>query len=264
MATVDNVIYCSILKPSYSTIERDGFWNGVAQWFGISRSVDLNEILPNRNTFSSDLLTGVDLFNNVENPTLPPISAPTPSQSPTGQPSTSPTPAPQAQCIEDPDTMFYLGKDENGAVLINNCAWLEQRRDKEKLCRVETHYHTVGHTDTIIPPPQVACPITCENYCDPCFENARTYFFLKKKYDGSPVFRTCNQLSRLVQNDIDRICSRSESYQDYPIPSSACPITCGVSDCFFQDENNLVETLVELNVDLVRQQSRNASIFFNV
>ena len=264
--------------------DRDGFWNGVAQWFGISRSVDLNELIPNRNTFPADLLRGVDLFDRVDNPTLPPISTPPPSQSPTSQPTNLPTlppistpppsqsptsqptvppPTPEAPCKEDPDTMGYFGKDIDGVVMIKSCSWLERRRDKKRLCDVETHYYTIDQSETTFPPPQVACPITCENYCDPCFENGRTRFHLKNKYDGSPVFRTCNHLSRQFQNIINTICSRTESYEGYPIPSSACPITCGISDCVFQDANDLFESLVDLNVDMLRQ-GRDGGNFFPV
>ena len=35
----------------------DSIWNGVAQWFGITSTADLNEVLPNRNNFLDGLFT---------------------------------------------------------------------------------------------------------------------------------------------------------------------------------------------------------------
>jgi uncharacterized protein (DUF1501 family) len=40
----------------------EALWNGVAQWFGITTSNDLNTVLPNRNKFLGDLFSQSDLY----------------------------------------------------------------------------------------------------------------------------------------------------------------------------------------------------------
>ena len=232
--------------------DRDGFWNGVAQWFGISRSVDLNELIPNRNTFPADLLRGVDLFDRVDNPTLPPISTPPPSQSPTSQP-TVPSPTPEAPCIEDSDAKFFFRKYE-GKYEKKTCSWLQKQvpQDIKKYCKNKTKYHTNDSGKKTFPPPQVACPITCENYCDPCYENPKTLYSHNQKDDGTLIFKKCKELSGKSIDKINDICSRSESYEGYPIPSNACPITCGKSECVSNAGNNIFESVIDLQVRMIR------------
>ena len=60
--------------------------------------------MPNRNTFSNDLLRGSDLFNMVDSPTLPPVSAPThePSDKPSREPSDEPSREPSNEPSEEP------------------------------------------------------------------------------------------------------------------------------------------------------------------
>ena len=84
--------------------DRDGFWNGIAQWFGVAETYELDELLPNRNTFSNDLLRGSDLFNMVDSPTLPPVSAPThePSDEPSREPSNEPSQEPSNEPSQEP------------------------------------------------------------------------------------------------------------------------------------------------------------------
>ena len=41
----------------------DSLWNGLSQWFGITDSSDLDEVLPNRNKFPPNMLFNcTDLF----------------------------------------------------------------------------------------------------------------------------------------------------------------------------------------------------------
>mmetsp|Transcript_1494 Transcript_1494/g.3130 ORF Transcript_1494/g.3130 Transcript_1494/m.3130 type:complete len:1117 (-) Transcript_1494:133-3483(-) len=40
----------------------EAMWNGIAEWFGVNKTAELDEVLPNRNTFPGDLLTSSDLF----------------------------------------------------------------------------------------------------------------------------------------------------------------------------------------------------------
>jgi hypothetical protein len=37
-------------------------WNSIAQWLGVSRTSDLDQILPNRDTFKNDLWSANDMF----------------------------------------------------------------------------------------------------------------------------------------------------------------------------------------------------------
>ena len=227
------------------TFTRDGFWNAIAQWFGVNESFELDEVLPNRNTFSNDLLKGSDLFNMVDNPTIPPAASPTPS--PTEQPTTpsptsptpvTPAPTPLTPCSEDPNSKFFFRKKKS-IVQKRSCSWLESQSDvrKGKVCGNKTKYYT-NASGTVFPPPQIACPNTCENYCNPCFENPKTRYSHAKKKNGTYVFKTCVDLSGKSQAKIDTICSRTKSYQDYPIPSVACPVTCSQSECGQDSENS--------------------------
>ena len=40
----------------------DSIWNGVAQWFGVTDTNDLNTVLPNRDNFGNTLMTSDDLY----------------------------------------------------------------------------------------------------------------------------------------------------------------------------------------------------------
>ena len=112
------------------------------------------------------------------------------------------------------------------------CSWLKKQNERRrtKFCSERTAYQ-VNAAGKIFPPPQVACPITCENYCDPCFENPNTLYSHIKKANGKEIFKTCSNLSGKTQDQINKICSRTNSYSGYPIPSVACPVTCGESGC---------------------------------
>jgi hypothetical protein len=108
---------------------------------------------------------------------------------------------------------------------------------RDKFCRNKTRYHT-NASGTLFPPPQVTCPITCKNYCDPCFENPKTRYSHFQKKNGNYVFKTCENLSEKTQAKIDTICSRTNSYEGYPIPSVACPVTCSKSGCEQEAEDS--------------------------
>ena len=41
----------------------EALWNGIAQWFGITNTDDLNTVIPNRNSFPSRLFSLSDMFN---------------------------------------------------------------------------------------------------------------------------------------------------------------------------------------------------------
>eukprot|EP00586_Coscinodiscus_wailesii_P017163 CAMPEP_0172518280 /NCGR_PEP_ID=MMETSP1066-20121228/290722_1 /TAXON_ID=671091 /ORGANISM="Coscinodiscus wailesii, Strain CCMP2513" /LENGTH=2420 /DNA_ID=CAMNT_0013300633 /DNA_START=56 /DNA_END=7314 /DNA_ORIENTATION=- len=62
----------------------DAVWNGVAQWFGITNSNDLDVVLPNRNTFSGDLFTQDYLYGEG----LPPAPSSPTASPPTVSPPT--------------------------------------------------------------------------------------------------------------------------------------------------------------------------------
>ena len=179
------------------------------------------------------------MFNIVDTPLpTPSPTTPFPTPSPTTTlpspttpfPTPSPTPAPSTPCVEDPDDKFFFKLTKDGVYKKKKCSWLVKQEKKEKHCKKKTKYHT-NDSGKIFPPPQIVCPITCENYCDPCFENAKTLYSHNQWENGTGVSKTCKELSEKSQDKINEICSRTESYEGYPIPSIACPMTCGVSEC---------------------------------
>jgi len=44
------------------TLPFEAMWNGIAEWFGVTNSVDLSEVLPNKEIFQNDLFIKSDLF----------------------------------------------------------------------------------------------------------------------------------------------------------------------------------------------------------
>ena len=52
----------------------DAVWNGIGQWFGATRADDLNEAIPNRNSFSDRLFSQGDIYKGTF--TDPPTKAP--------------------------------------------------------------------------------------------------------------------------------------------------------------------------------------------
>eukprot|EP00551_Chaetoceros_affinis_P002283 CAMPEP_0203661244 /NCGR_PEP_ID=MMETSP0088-20131115/59510_1 /ASSEMBLY_ACC=CAM_ASM_001087 /TAXON_ID=426623 /ORGANISM="Chaetoceros affinis, Strain CCMP159" /LENGTH=156 /DNA_ID=CAMNT_0050523905 /DNA_START=416 /DNA_END=886 /DNA_ORIENTATION=- len=71
----------------------DALWNGIAQWFGITNVNDLNELLPNRNKFASNLFNENQLYTTGSTPTAPTPTVPTPTApTPTAPTPTAPTP----------------------------------------------------------------------------------------------------------------------------------------------------------------------------
>lgn len=71
----------------------DAVWNGVSQWLGITNDSDLNEVIPNRNSFS-DLFDKETLFKASPSPPTTPGPAPEPTPNPTPGPTPAPTPNP--------------------------------------------------------------------------------------------------------------------------------------------------------------------------
>jgi len=93
-----------IIPPSavIPTTPWEAVWNGIAQWFGATTSKDLNEILPNRNTFADNLFSQGDIYEG--DFTDPPTTSltPAPTAAPTLSPVVSPTKSPTMSPIKDP------------------------------------------------------------------------------------------------------------------------------------------------------------------
>ena len=82
----------------------EAVWNGIAQWFGVTTTTELNEVLPNRNTFSDRLFSQGDMYDGTftDPPTFGSTPAPTPApQAPTGFPTKSPV-APTTSPMKGP------------------------------------------------------------------------------------------------------------------------------------------------------------------
>jgi hypothetical protein len=139
----------------------------------------------------------------------------------------SPTSSPQLNCVDQNGKFVYKVVKENGIekARLKNCKWLlgKNAEKRSNICSKKTVYFEKN--GNILPPAQVRCASTCGDTCHPCFENANTYY---SHDDGD--YRTCSYLKRNPAK-IDKICSRTASYEGYPIPSVACPITCKMDQC---------------------------------
>jgi len=69
----------------------DSIWNGVAQWFGVTDTNDLNTVLPNRDNFGNTLMNSGDLYGITT--TSSPTKSPAPSSSGTDAPTKSLVPS---------------------------------------------------------------------------------------------------------------------------------------------------------------------------
>jgi len=59
----DLIIEPGIVIPSLSW---ESMWNSICQWFGIDSENDLDEVLPNRHSFTPDLFSKNDLFSSLD------------------------------------------------------------------------------------------------------------------------------------------------------------------------------------------------------
>jgi uncharacterized protein (DUF1501 family)/uncharacterized protein (DUF1800 family) len=117
----------------------DALWNGVAQWFGITTSDDLDEILPNRKTFGNKLFNQNDLYKT---------SSPTPAPAPSGQ----------SSCEDSP---FRFKVEINGKVRGRSCVWVATRGTLAR-CRL------IGVKEM--------CSSTCSN-CQSCSDSTLRFKF---------------------------------------------------------------------------------------
>ncbi len=112
----------------------ESLWHGVAQWFGIINPTDLDEILPNKNSFpEGDMFTTVELYGYSPPPVTPsPTSAPSPGK-PTAPPSTTPTAVPSTSpsCGEDPTALVTYLNTKN-VVVTKTCDFLSTRPNGAK------------------------------------------------------------------------------------------------------------------------------------
>jgi Uncharacterized protein conserved in bacteria len=101
----------------------ESVWNGISQWMGITNPADLDEILPNRNTFSN-LFSKATIYGG-SNPPPPPTRSPTrpPTRAPTRAPTRSPTA--DGPCEDDSSFTFIL---DNGNT--RTCDWLTTNADR--------------------------------------------------------------------------------------------------------------------------------------
>lgn len=83
-----NVNERGVLIP---TTPFDSIWNGVAQWFGVTDTNDLNTVLPNRDNFGNTLMNSNDLYGIAT--TSSPTKSPAPSSSGTDAPTKSLVPS---------------------------------------------------------------------------------------------------------------------------------------------------------------------------
>jgi hypothetical protein len=119
---------------------------------------DLDEVLPNRNTFVDDLFTENDLYITGSPPS--PTSAPSPTPpSPTGGP------------CEDSPFRFKLEKD--GKKIGRNCIWVKNRATKSR-CKL----NGVSYQ----------CSATC-NACSNCIDSILRFQLV---YNGKKIRRGCD------------------------------------------------------------------------
>ena len=184
----------------------EALWNGVAQWFGVTTSSSLDEVVPNRQTFSSNLFSQSDLYKGTF--TDPPTSASTPSPSsapitsittpdpssvpssvpssapvtsitkaptPTNQPlcnTEAPTVDPPHSCLDSPLKFQFVNGTER---VFYNCEWVRDDPSRCDLNKVK-----------------FSCPATC-GVCNEC-RDSRLKF---KLFTGDQVLkRSCKHIGR--------------------------------------------------------------------
>ena len=135
---------------------------------------------------------------------------------------------PNSSCTDKSGKFLLKVIKQNGVekAKLQSCDWLLKKNDEKrsKICKKKTHYYQKDN-GKIFAPAQVWCASACGDTCDPCYENENSYYS-----HGDGDYRTCGFLKRKPAK-VDSICSLTESYDGYPIPSVACPITCQVEQC---------------------------------
>lgn len=146
---------------------------------------------------------------------------------PTASPNTgAPTPSldDDGGCPETATDQFVYKMRKNKIPTLRTCLWLLDKTNKSTICKKKVDY-----TDDY-GPPQDICPITCDS-CGACYENKSTKYSHKRKKNGNTIYKTCNWLKWATWKNRKKICNQKDSYGGYPIPSQACPVTCGAVGC---------------------------------
>merc|ERR1711862_222874 len=58
-------------------------------------------------------------------------------------------------CYENKNARFYYKQTTKGKVVVKNCAFLQKRKEKKRIC-------SVGKTNGVYPPAHEVCPKTCK------------------------------------------------------------------------------------------------------
>jgi len=199
----------------------EAVWNGVSQWLGVTNPSDLDEVLPNRNSFSN-LFSRATIYGG----STPP---PPPTRSPTRPPTRSPTraPTPDGPCEDDSSFTFILN---NGKT--KRCGWLTMNPNVAS-SRIETY--------CILDDVSSACRQSC-NVCvanptpSPSCEDDPSFTFILDI--GQTKF--CNWLTanpRATSKRIGKYCVKEDV-------GSGCPQSCDLCATVCQDDPNFTFTLI--------------------
>jgi len=117
-------------------------------------------------------------------------------------------------CSQDNDAEFLSTSRK-----VKTCDWLsKQSQNKQvEICKNKTRYSTT------LEPAENVCKETC-NSCDECYENPKSFFFLKFK-KGKPKYKKCQWLLK-KKNYAKKFCKKDDSNEGRGPPKEVCPETC--------------------------------------
>jgi len=162
-------------------------------------------------------------------PTLAPV---TPTSAPVAPTSAQPTPSPIQETAAPTgcdDGGVYFHRKKRGDAILKTCEELRERTDEfiTRICVRKTRYIDVE--GIVYKPAEAVCRETCRS-CVECYQNNRSFFYLKTKNGGEKVYKKCEWLAKQRERKRNRICEEGDSDGIYPSPEEACPQICGVCE----------------------------------
>lgn len=202
------------------TTPYDAMWNGVAEWFGITDDDDMDEILPNKNTFPpNDLFTAQELYDNIAPPPTSPVPSPNPTWSATSEPTSIPSEEPTLLPSTDSPTISPSSQpsprgSSSSPTLEATSIPSEAPTSPPSLSLTDSP--TISHSSQpspLVPPP--------------CTENPSNSFFFEKP-NGKPLLKDCQWLEDRVaaSKSIRKFCKSKGHYNEIGPARRVCPITC--------------------------------------
>lgn len=175
-----------VFKPGIviPTTPWESIWNGIAQWMGVTNASDLNEVLPNRNSFPN-LFSRSTIYSGTDPPNPP-----------------TPSPTFDGLCEDDSNFSFPL---DNGAV--RKCSWLTFNENRAS-ARLEKY--------CVRPYVGSACRLSCGFCTSSCSDDTTFSFRLKNGRKKKCRWLTINEKRAPIrigeyceQSIVSNACARS-------------------------------------------------------